>query len=368
MALSAPRFGKLVHIDARRLDAAECVASVLLAIAFAHLLDARNVSWAAFLGYAVMRGHVADSLLRGVLRVIGTVIGAALGLLVVPYAAASLPFASVALALVGMATLYGAITGKRAYAWLFVGLTFTMVMLDVLEHPHIAIAEFVRTRILEVVAGTAACVLVSCCSTLTLRRRWPAARMAPAATLGWHPGAFRHAAQGAVALALLPPVGHLLRLPDLAQGAVTIMAVMLLPVAGIGASGLGPVTRRLAHRVAGCAAGALFSGLFLLVAHGTAPLLLLGTAIGVAVGRLIENGRQRITYLGTQFVLAVIVILVPDDYSAAMIAPGLSRLSGIAVGIAILEPVLLLWHLARRRRAVAPGAAEDRQAGAPHGE
>ena len=38
------------RIDARTIDEAECVASVLLAILFAHLLHASNVSWAAFSG------------------------------------------------------------------------------------------------------------------------------------------------------------------------------------------------------------------------------------------------------------------------------------------------------------------------------
>ena len=43
--------------------------------------------------------------------------------------------AAAALALVGGVTLYGALVGKRSYAWLFVGLTFAMILLDKLEHP-----------------------------------------------------------------------------------------------------------------------------------------------------------------------------------------------------------------------------------------
>ena len=82
---------------------------------------------------------------------------------------------------------YGAITGRRAYAWLFVGLTFEMILLDTLEHPALAIGTFARTRMLEVAAGTVACVVVSCLSTLTARRRWPAERAPPAKRAGWHP-------------------------------------------------------------------------------------------------------------------------------------------------------------------------------------
>jgi hypothetical protein len=52
-------------------DEVECVASVLLAIVFGHLADARNISWAAYSGYMVMRGHISESLLRGALRIVG---------------------------------------------------------------------------------------------------------------------------------------------------------------------------------------------------------------------------------------------------------------------------------------------------------
>ncbi|MEI9985872.1 MAG: FUSC family protein [Aliidongia sp.] len=65
------------------MDELECVASVLLAIVFGHLADARNISWAAYSGYMVMRGHISESLLRGVLRIVGTGAGALLALALV---------------------------------------------------------------------------------------------------------------------------------------------------------------------------------------------------------------------------------------------------------------------------------------------
>ena len=66
--------------------------------------------------------------------------------------------------------------------------------------------------------------------------------------------------------------------------------------------------------------------------------------LGVLIGRHIENGQTQIAYLGLQFTLAILVVLVPDDYSQASIAPELHRLISIFVGMAILWPVLLLWH------------------------
>jgi uncharacterized membrane protein YccC len=332
-------------LGVRFVDDLECVFSVLLAILIAHHVGARNISWAAFSGYMVMRGHVADSFLRGMLRILGTALGAGLALLLVPLVQSAWPLSSLAAAVLGGAALYGAMTGRRAYAWLLAGLTFEMILLDKLERPGDDITAFAATRLLEVISGTAACIIVSTISTLTARRRWPGARDPTPQRIGWHPHALRHAAQGAVALAFLPPLGTFFAIPELAQGAVNIMAVMLVPVSSLGVSGLGPVSRKLVQRVAGCLAGAVLAGLFLFAAQGSAPVLIAGTAIGVLIGRHIENGSHSLTYVGTQFTLAILVTLVPDSYADVAISPALDRLIGILIGMAVLEPVLVAWHL-----------------------
>ena len=79
-------------------------------------------------------------------------------------------------------------------------------------------------------------------------------------------------------------------------------------------------------------------------------ILVLGTCIGIMIGRHIENGDPKSAYLGLQFTLAVIVVLVPDDYADAAIRPGLERLQSIFVGMAILVPVLLANYLVAARR------------------
>jgi uncharacterized membrane protein YccC len=349
----------------RMVDELECAASVLLAIGFGHLAGAQNISWAAFSGYMVMRGHVSESLTRGIRRIVGTALGAGVALALTPLAAANPALAALALALVGGVTLYGALVGRHAYAWLFVGLTFAMILLDKLARPQDALDAFARTRILEVVAGTTACLLVSMVSTHSLRRRWPGPPGPEPQRFGWRPEAARHAGQAAAALFLLPFLGQLWRGPDLAQSAVTVMAVMLVPVSGIGASGLAPVSRRILLRVAGCTAGAALAAALLFLAHSpplagaAAPVLIAGTVLGVAIGRHIENSQTSIAYGGTQFVLAILVTLVPDSYATAHIGPALERLGGIVVGIALLEPVLVAWRLVAPARRSRARAAEE---------
>src|ERR1700751_5428441 len=110
-------------------DEVECMASVLLAITFGHLLGARNISWAAFSGYMVMRGHVSESLRRGILRILGTGAGAAMAVATFPMLAPTVFALSAGLALIGWCSLYGALTHRHAYGFLFVGLTYAMIVL-----------------------------------------------------------------------------------------------------------------------------------------------------------------------------------------------------------------------------------------------
>lgn len=335
----------------RMVDEIECVLSVALAIVFGHLVGAKNISWAAFSGFMVMRGHVSESLRRGILRIVGTGAGAGIAVAIFPMIA-SRPFAlSAALAVVGWCSLYGALTHKYAYGFLFIGLTFAMV---VLGYPRSAgdLSAFASSRMLEVLAGTSACVIVSMVSTLTLRQRWPAdVRPAPAIA-GWHPDAARHAGQGALTMALLPAVHELWGLPELGQAAVSIMALMMVPVNRLGAGGLLPVSRRMLLRALGCSCGAVLAAAILLIARGSAPILIAGSLFGVMLGRHIENGASPIAYSGTQFTLAMLVALVPDSYITPDPEAAVARLAGIVLGIVLLEPVLAAFHVFTWRRAV----------------
>lgn len=356
-AASLPRFKRHLSAELRALvtpgprmaDEWACVASVMLAIVLAHWIGAGMVSWAAFSAFVLLKSEFSETLLRGLLRIVGTIAGAGLALLLVPLAARSLPVAMASAAIVGALGLYGMLTARRAYAWLLFGLTFEMILLDKLTHPALDTIAFARTRLLEVLAGTAACVLVSLVATALARREWLAGRTNRPQRMQWNRQAARHAAQAGIALAVLLVLHEWFALPELPQAAITIMAVMIVPVDGIGASGFVPVTRRLVHRAIGCMAGGALALAVLLLAQGNPAVLISGTCIGIVIGRHIENGLPKVTYVGLQFTLAVLVGLVPDSYADAQITPAVQRLVSIFIGMAVLEPVLLAWHL------VAPG-------------
>jgi uncharacterized membrane protein YccC len=83
-------------------------------------------------------------------------------------------------------------------------------------------------------------------------------------------------------------------------------------------------------------------------------VLILGMMLGVVLGRHIENSQNALAYAGTQFTLAILVTLVPDSYAQAVLEPGIARLIGIVVGILLLVPVLIAWHLIAAPRSAAP--------------
>jgi len=327
----------------RMIDEAECVLSVLLAIVFAHALHADNIGWAAFSGYMVMRSHVAESFVRGVLRIVGTVIGAGAALLLAPHIATIPVAVSVSLLLFGGFTLYFSIVGRRAYAWLFTGLTFSMVLIEAMQHPATPVIAFAQTRILEVVAGTVASVLVSALSTYTVRRALPEPGRTPDAAVdpGWYPEVARQSLLCGITMALVPWLWLWTGIESLSQSAITIFVVLMLPLANLQKGTLDSISSRIVHRVAGCTAGGVAASAILLLSHHSLVLMTLGLCLGVIAGRHIQNGPAAISYFGLQFTLAFLVVLVPDDYAVAAIAPGLDRLFGIFLGVVMLEPVLL---------------------------
>src|SRR5579871_6082822 len=99
------------------------------------------------------------------------------------------------------------------------------------------------------------------------------------------------------------------------------MVVLLVPMSSMGVQGFAIVSRRLLYRIGGCLAGAALAGIFLFLMHGRPVPLIIGTALGVFIGRHIENGRGGRAYIGTQFTLAILVTLVPDSYAIADIGP-----------------------------------------------
>ena len=94
-----------------------------------------------------------------------------------------------------------------------------------------------------------------------------------------------------------------------------------------------------------------FMGRDVLDALLTLPMVMPPTVLGyyllVVIGRHIENGKHGIDYVGTQFVLAFLVVSVPDTYEALHLSVGVERVAGVLLGIVLLEPVRMLLPVRR---------------------
>lgn len=338
----------------RLLDEIEAICSVLLGIAFAHLLKVDHVSWAAFSGYMVIRSQLSTSFTRGTLRVLGTLFGASAAWAVVTWFAPGPLTMSACLAVAGVITMYHALTRWCSYGWLFCGVGFSMVLLDVIGHPAANVTHFTASRLTEVAAGTLASFIVGVLSHLTLRpllsdNAKPAMRLVSLA--GWQPQAGRGALHAGLALATLPllpwlpQLGHHLTSDILGQAATTILVIMVVPLS-TQAKDRHIVSRRVIHRFAGCCSGALLGVAGVILSHGNVPAVMACVCLGVFIGRHIENSGKPFSYIGMQFTLVSLFIFVPDNYQEMTAQAGFGRLAGVIVGIIILQVFRMITRLA----------------------
>ncbi|WP_392563799.1 FUSC family protein [Orbus wheelerorum] len=338
----------------RFIDELEVISSVFLAIIFAHLLNAQNIGWAAFTGYMIMRSHVIDTLIRGSLRFLGTIIGALLAYYVSYLFGHNLIFIALGIACVGGITLYFAVTSKYSYAWFFFGITYIMIGVDALGNPFSQVQAFAITRVIEVLAGISASMAVSITSNLIK----PKLRIKPCkiglAEVVKFPCYAKytaiHSLRVMFALATLPFLEHFFDLRYLGQTAITIFVVLTVPLSTISNAKI--VSKRNFHRFLGCTSGGLLAIVCLPFYQINLAITALILGLGIFIGRHIENSCQSFSYIGTQFVLVYLVVMVPDSLVYTSADPGISRLCGVIIGIILVElsklvvlPIKNYWKL-----------------------
>ena len=359
----------------RTLQALRPVLSVLIAVATAHALDLHDAWWAAITAFMVMQADFGSSFYRGVLRIVGTLCGAALGFLLGPTGAAH-PLLFVALmSAATWAGLYAALRWRHSYAWVLALVTFAMVMCEALAGSA-GLGTFALERIGNILLGTLACIVVAGLTdrrvlSAVFRRSTPVLAADPTAhlptgRLSESPAQARsiavHALHGAVVVALLSVVLLVEHLGSFAQALVTTIAVLVVPLeAGAAMSDVhGRVVERMVQRLAGClAAGAIaFASLPLL--EGRALWCLLTLCAGAWLGAFLQSGAPVVRYMAAQFSVAFLMVFVQDSGWNVDRRPAFERLAGVLAGIAALGVVLLVSGALRKLW----GRKESKSAGA----
>jgi uncharacterized membrane protein YccC len=316
--------------------------AVALAVLAALALQVEDVWWAAISAFVSTRATAPASVERGVLRILGTIAGAVVSLLLSPWLAGDMVSVTLVLFVVSTAGVLGFLVSPHGYAWLLSAITADMVLMALLSDPLSAVSV-AANRVAEVVIGTGAAVLVS----LVLA---PAADDAPAAPppgwsdlLGAQWPAVEHALRAGAGVMLVPVVWNWLELPSLSQTAVTVAAVMAVPALSTDtASNRQAVTGRALHRIVGCLSGGVAGlGCLALSVESFLPWLAMLTA-GVWVCAHVQGSTRGIGYVGTQSAVVFIVTLVQGAGPPQSILPGIERFAGVTGGLLILLMVSAL--------------------------
>jgi uncharacterized membrane protein YccC len=361
---------------------AQAVLSVGLSVLVARALHVPYAWWVAISGFAVMQGSLAASAQRGLQRVLGTVLGAVLGALVGPWVG-GLPWLFVpVLGVIGGVTVYCALGSDAMYAWILGGVTAVMVAFE--AHMLVLVqasAKFAALRVVEVIIGTCACVLIAALFQLGVahrdkawpRRGWAAAwsthrdwltravvsvtdnessvtapsgpSEAPVIVL--EPATFpaarwRVAIQCGVSIAILAALAYVLNLPSFEQAIVTTIAVVALPAASIAKDATRSVLEKIVQRIAGCLLAGAVAVVLLPLLRGEPIACMIALMLGVWVGCHVQTGRKGASYIGRQFTIAFIMVFVQDHKWAADPQPALLRLAGILAGVVVTAGVMLV--------------------------
>jgi uncharacterized membrane protein YccC len=346
----------------RGTEALAAALSVALAALAALILHSDEPWWAAVSAWMVTRSSLAVALSRGVMRIVGSTVGAAIAVIVLGrFAYQPLPFC-LCLFVIAWVGLFGFAKSRHGYAWLILAITGNLVMLIALDQPQTAFTTAVN-RLADVTIGTSAALLVTfllpalpdspsapiASSSTTLPLRFWSRRHARQFELWLRENLLLilHACRGGLTVMVLPLLLNWLAPLGSSTLAVTAVAVMAIPTTAIREPDGRTVVQRAVYRLVGCALGALL-GLFCLHWVGSNfPLWLLLLMAGVWLDSQIQSGSTGISYVGTQAGLAFLLSMIQGQGPPVSPLPGIDRFAGIMAGLSVLLVITMIISLFR---------------------
>ena len=316
--------------------------SVSLSVVLALAVHLDEVCWAATSGFMCSQATAPASVQKGILRIMGTMAGGGIALLMSPWLAEDTVALSLALVVVSTLGVLGFLVSPHGYAWFLGAVTAVIVLMALLSDPSSTLTVG-ASRAAEVTLGTVAAMVVA-------MLMGPQVNAAPAVTApGWSDlfgeqwPAVAHALQAGFSVLLVPLVWNWLALPSLSQTTVTVAAVMAVPALSHDtAADQQRIITKSMHRIVGCASGGL-AGLACLAlsVEDFLPWLLMLT-VGIWIAAHIQASERGIGYVGTQGAIVFISTLVQGPGPPDSILPGIERFAGIMGGLLILLTVLMV--------------------------
>jgi uncharacterized membrane protein YccC len=336
--------------------------SVALAVLAALILHSDEPWWAAISAWMMTGISLADALPRGVMRILGSIAGATIAVIVLGlFAYDPMPFC-LCLFIIAWVGLFGFAKSRHGYAWMIAAITGNLVMLIALDQPQTAFTIAVN-RVADVTVGTAATLLVtyllpalpdvagsnfagepsrlpllfwSRCYSAELERwlseNWPL---------------IMHACRGGLTVMVLPLLLNWLAPLGSSQLAVTSVAVMAIPTTAVQEPDGRTVVQRAVYRLVGCALGALLGLLCLYWVGQNLLVWLLLLMGGVWLTSQIQSGNTGIGYIGTQAGLAFVLSMIQGQGPPLSPIPGIDRFAGIMAGLFVLLIITMAMSLFR---------------------
>jgi uncharacterized membrane protein YccC len=344
----------------RGLEAAEAAASVTLAVLAALALHSDEPWWAGITAFQVTRASPSLAISRALMRLVGSIIGALVALVILRlFVYQSVPFL-LCLFLLGCAGLFGFGTSRFGYAWLIGAVTACLIILMSFDQPQVAFTTAVN-RVVDVIVGTVAFLVV--CGLMPAPAG--AAKPAAASLLDPPPLAFwrrrygaelqrwlprnammlLYACRGGLTVMLLPALAEWIApISPVAMG-ITAVVVLSIPMSATQQPDNRALVQRAVHRFIGCLIGALV-GLACVAFVGDDFLSwIVLIPPGIWLCSQIQTGTTGITYIGMQAMFAYLMSLVQGQGPPESISPGFERLVGVIGGVSILVVVSLVLSL-----------------------
>lgn len=315
------------RLQTREIDAVATALSAWIATSIAFALHFDEAWWAAISVWMVMNNPAREAvLLKGFLRVAGTIVGAVVGYAIAVRIEGIVALQMLVLGAAVTLACYQRHHARYAYAW-FIGLMLVaMLVAQSLQEPQTVI-EFAYWRVYEIVAGVAVVTVVTLCLK-PAHRASGSVEPAPA-EVDERQLVFASLFAGSVAI-LIVALWQVYSIPSVFQVLVTIMAVQFPDLAQ---------TRRMAlDRLAGCALGGACGLATVWLASEAYALWSLTFVLGLFVFSFIHHGGSRTVppYIGTQAGMAFIIAMVTGSGPPDTIMPVLDRLSGIFAAFVII--------------------------------
>ncbi|WP_431285945.1 FUSC family protein [Humitalea sp. 24SJ18S-53] len=302
-------------------------AAVACSVLAALLLGLDDPWWAALTAWVVSNEHRQALWSKGVQRLLGTVIGLALGLAVAPMVAGLPVLQLVLLFAIGTVATRQRFASVHGYGWLYCGITMMMVVMQSAATPY-GLLAFAQWRALEILTGVVVATLVSAVLGGPIAADIAAARGAAPATVE-RPAALRQVALiGGLLPVLVMVTWQAFDVPQVVQMAVTAIVVLDKDVTQQGLRGR--------QRLLGCALGAACGIAVVLVGTDSLMLWLGALTIGVFLFSTIHHGGGPSAYVGTQAGVAFIIAIVSGSGPPDMLLPALDRLAGVVLGVCLI--------------------------------